>query len=87
MSMCEVGLPGINAWRLGELEQLARAAEPGVPPYELAARLAAVECTATRFSAIQIAISVGAASSGFCFLNGAGGFELIAAGVGGTAFR
>ena len=84
MSMCEVGPPGINAWRIGELEQLVRAAEPGISPGGLIARLIEIEAARPRFSAAQIAIAIGAASAGFAFLNGSGVLEMIAAGVGGA---
>src|SRR5690349_13433338 len=43
MSMCEVGPPGINAWRISEFEQLVRAAEPGISPSGLIAKLKEIE--------------------------------------------
>jgi uncharacterized membrane protein YjjP (DUF1212 family) len=84
MAMREIGPPGINAWRIGELEQLARTAGPGVAPREIAAKIAEIESTPPRHSAAPIAAAIGLASGGFAFLNGAGPAEMIAAGIGGT---
>src|SRR5690242_14531324 len=35
MAMREIGPPGINAWRIGELEQLARTAGADLGPHEI----------------------------------------------------
>ena len=82
-TMREIGPPGINAWRIAELEQLAKTAAPGLAPREIAVRLSEIESTTPRYSGVQIAAAVGAASGGFAFLNGAAVPELIAAAIGG----
>lgn len=82
-TMREIGPPGINAWRIAELEQLARTVGPGDMPRDIAARLAKIESTAPRYSTVTIATAVGAASAGFAFLNGAATREMIAAAIGG----
>ena len=82
-AMREIGPPGINARRIAELEQLAKAAGPGLAPREIAIKLSEIESTMPRYSSVQIAAAVGAASGGFAFLNGAAVPELIAAAIGG----
>ena len=82
-TMREIGPPGINAWRIAELEQLARTVGPRPAPRDVAARLAKIESTVPRYSSVPIATAVGAASAGFAFLNGAGTREMIAAAIGG----
>jgi uncharacterized membrane protein YjjP (DUF1212 family) len=84
MAMRELGPPGINAWRIGELEQLARTAGPELTPREIATKLAEIESTPPRHSAALIAAAIGVASAGFAFLNGAGPVEMTAAGIGGA---
>jgi uncharacterized membrane protein YjjP (DUF1212 family) len=81
--MRETGLPGVNAWRIAELERLARAAPSGVAPGEVAAKLSAIELTPPLYSALQIAAAVGVASGAFALLNGCGVLEVIAAALGG----
>lgn len=75
----EIGPPGINTSRIAELEQLAKTAAPGLEPREIAVKLSEIESATPRYSVVQIAAAVGAASSGFAFLNGAAVPELIAA--------
>jgi uncharacterized membrane protein YjjP (DUF1212 family) len=82
-AMREIGPPGVNAWRIGELEQLAKTVGPGIAPREIAARLAKIDSAAPRYSAVQIAAAIGVASGGFAFLNGGAAPEMIAAGIGG----
>ena len=82
-AMREIGSPGINASRIAELEQLARTAAPGVAPREIAVKLSEIESATPRYSSVQIAAAVGAASAGFAFLNGAAVPELIAVAIGG----
>jgi uncharacterized membrane protein YjjP (DUF1212 family) len=84
MAMREIGPPGINAWRIGELEQLARTAKPDLAPHDIAASVAEIESTPPRHSATSIAAAIGLASAGFAFLNGAGPVEMISAGIGGA---
>jgi uncharacterized membrane protein YjjP (DUF1212 family) len=79
----EIGPSGINAWRIAELEQLAATAGPKLAPREISVKLSEIEATMARYSNMQIAAAVGAASGGFAFLNGAGLPELIAATISG----
>jgi uncharacterized membrane protein YjjP (DUF1212 family) len=79
----EVAPPGINAWRLGALEQLARSAAPGVTAPELAERIAAIEAEPPLYSMAQTAAAIGVASGAFSYLNGGNALEVIAAIVGG----
>jgi len=79
----EIGPPGINAWRIGELEQLAKTAEPGLAPRDIAARLTDIESAPPRYSHAHVAAAIGVASGAFAFLNGAGAPEMIAAAIGG----
>ena len=81
-AMREIGPPGINAWRIGELEQLAKGAGSGLTPHGIAARLAEIEAAPVRYAGAQIAIAVGMASGSFAFLNGAAAREMAAAATG-----
>jgi len=81
--MREIGPSGINAWRIAELEQFAATAGPKLAPSEISVKLSEIEATMARYSNMQIAAAVGAASGGFAFLNGAGVPELVAATIGG----
>jgi uncharacterized membrane protein YjjP (DUF1212 family) len=82
-AMRDVGPPGINTWRIGELEQLAKTMGPGLKPREIAAKLAQIESASPRYSNAQMAAAIGVASGGFAFLNGAGAAEMLAAAIGG----
>jgi len=84
-AMLEVGPQGINTWRIGELERLAKSAAPGLAPRDLTARLAEIEATPSRYSQALLAVAIAAASSGFAFVNGAAIVEIVAAGLGGGA--
>jgi uncharacterized membrane protein YjjP (DUF1212 family) len=75
---------GVNAWRIGALEQLARDTRPGMTPQELAAKLATVEAEPPIYSMAQIVAAVGAASGAFCYLNGGDILEIVAAMTGGS---
>jgi uncharacterized membrane protein YjjP (DUF1212 family) len=81
--MREIGLPGINASRIAELEQLARTMGSESAPREIAAKLAEIESMAPRYSRMQIAAGVGMASAAFAFLNGAATPEMLATALGG----
>jgi uncharacterized membrane protein YjjP (DUF1212 family) len=81
--MREIGPPAINVWRIAELVRLARTLGPQPAPHEIATKLAEIESTAPRYSVLQIAAAVGAASAGFAFINGAAAPEMIAAAIGG----
>jgi uncharacterized membrane protein YjjP (DUF1212 family) len=78
----EIGPPGINAQRISELEKLVRTTGPGVSPRDFVIKLAEIDSTPPRYSRAQIATAIGAASSGFAFLNGGAAREMIAAGIG-----
>jgi uncharacterized membrane protein YjjP (DUF1212 family) len=82
-TMREIGAPGVNASRIAELEQLAKALGPGSAPGEIAAKLEDIEATKPLYSSAQIAAAVGVASGGFAFLNGAATVEMAAAAIGG----
>ena len=81
--MREIGSPGINAWRIAELEQLAKTAGPELAPREIEVKLSEIESTMPRYSGVQLAAAIGAASGSFAFLNGAAVPELVAATIGG----
>jgi uncharacterized membrane protein YjjP (DUF1212 family) len=81
--MREIGPPGINVWRIAELEQFAKAAGPGLAPRDIGVRLLEIESATPRYSGAQIAAAVGVASGGFAFLNGAAVPELVVAAIGG----
>src|SRR5262245_65908027 len=70
-AMREVGAPEINAWRIGELERLARTAEPGLAPSKIAATLDEIESAPPLYSHALLAVAIGGASGGVAYLNGA----------------
>jgi uncharacterized membrane protein YjjP (DUF1212 family) len=80
----EIGPPRINATRISALEHLAKTAGLGLPPREIAIKLAEIESTAPRYSSVQTAVAVGLVSGAFAFLNGAAPPELIATAIGGA---
>jgi uncharacterized membrane protein YjjP (DUF1212 family) len=80
----EVAPLGINAWRLGALEHLAREARPGPTARELAAKLAEIEAQQPVFPLGVTAVAVGIASGAFSYLNTGGVLEVVAAFVGGA---
>jgi uncharacterized membrane protein YjjP (DUF1212 family) len=82
--MREIGPSGTNAWRIGELEALARTLGPEPAPRDIAARIAAIEATPPRHAGALIVAALGLASGAFAFLNGAGAPEMIAAALGGA---
>ena len=77
----EIGPPGINVWRIAELEQLAK--KPVSMPGEIAVRLEDIELAKPLYSSVQISAVVGLASGAFAFLNGAAAPEMISAAMGG----
>jgi len=81
--MRNIGPPGINAYRIAELERLAKSLVSGASPGEIAEKLAGIEATPPLYSSIPIAVAVGAASGGFAFLSGAAMPEMAAAAIGG----
>jgi uncharacterized membrane protein YjjP (DUF1212 family) len=83
-AMREIGPPAVNVSRIGELEQLATTAGSGLEPRGIVRTLAKIESEPPAYPAWLIALAVGAASSGFAFINGSAGFELIAAAIAGA---
>ena len=86
----EVSPPGINAWRIGALERLARTRRPDLAPKDLAADLDAIEAVPPIHSIITVAGAIGLASGAFSYLNGGdmlGTGAAIAAGGLGQAAR
>ena len=86
----EVSPPGINAWRIGALERLARTRRPDLAPKDLAADLDAIEAVPPIHSIITVAVAIGLASGAFSYLNGGdmlGTGAAIAAGGLGQAAR
>ncbi len=81
----EVDSLGIDAWRLGALERLARDSKPGLAPATLAAQLNAIEATTALRSILVVAVAVGFASGAFGYLNGGGLPAVLAAFVAGGA--
>jgi len=81
--MRAIGPPGVNAWRIGELEQLARVVSPSTASHEIAARLTGIESAPPLYSTMQIAVAIALASGSFAFLNGVGLPEMTAAAIGG----
>jgi len=65
----EVSPPGINAWRIGALERLARTRRPDLAPKDLAADLDAIEAVPPIHSIITVAAAMGLASGAFSYLN------------------
>lgn len=85
VSMTRVlGPPGINAVRIGQLEQLAEALAPGASSHEISTRLREIDSTKPLYSRAQIAIAIGLASGSFAFLNGVGWSGIVAVAAGGA---
>ncbi len=83
IGMREVGCLGINAWRIAELERLARTAEPALSLAEITTKLVEIESARSLYSRAQTATTIGVASGAFAFLNGSAAPEMIAAAIGG----
>jgi uncharacterized membrane protein YjjP (DUF1212 family) len=79
----EIGPLGVDASRIGALEQLARNSRPGMTPQELATGLAAIEAAPPLYPLPATLAAVGVASGAFCYLNGGDLLEMVAAMVGG----
>jgi uncharacterized membrane protein YjjP (DUF1212 family) len=82
-AMCEIGHPGVNVRRIGELEQLVKSLGPGIGIQEIAAGIVRIEAIPALYSSVQIAAAVGMASGAFAFLNGAALPEMVATAIGG----
>ena len=84
----EVAPIGINAWRIGAVEKLAVAAEAGISPVGLRARLDAIEAVPAIHGLLTTALGVAAASGAFSYVNGGGPVEvvgsMVAGGIGQT---
>ena len=79
----EIGPPGVNADRIGALENLAARLKPGSAPNEIACSLADIESKPALYGVAWVSAAVGPACGGFAFLNGCGPPEIIAASLGG----
>jgi uncharacterized membrane protein YjjP (DUF1212 family) len=79
----EIGVPGVNAARIGALENLAGSAKPGIAPEAIASGIAKIETTPPLYDSAWISAAVGPACGGFAFLNGCGLPEIVAASLGG----
>jgi uncharacterized membrane protein YjjP (DUF1212 family) len=80
-----IGPPAVNAARIADLAQLARAAGPETSSGQIDARLSKIESAPSLYSAAQISAAIALASGSFAFLNGAGAVEFSAAALGGAA--
>lgn len=84
------GPPGIDAWRLGALERLARDAKEDLTTRTLAADLDAIAAAEPLRPAVVVSLAVGVASGAFAYLNGgnpSGVFAAFAAGSLGQLLR
>jgi len=79
-----VGPPGINAWRISELEKLSKEGGPHATARDVAARVAKIGSQPPQYSGAQLAGAIGLASGSFAFLNGAGAPEMTAAAISGA---
>lgn len=84
-AMRGIGSPVLNVRGIGELEDIARTAKPGVAISTIEERLAKVEASPPLYSRAQLAGAVALASGAFAFLNGAGAIEMIATAIAGGA--
>jgi uncharacterized membrane protein YjjP (DUF1212 family) len=82
IGMRDVGPAGMNAWRIVELDRLARTAEPGLTPAQITAKLVEIGSARLLYSPVQTATTIGIASGAFAFLNGSAAPEMIAAAIG-----
>lgn len=67
---CEIGPPGINAWRIAALEKLAHQSNGGLTSDALASELDVLEAVPPLRSIATVAIAIGLASGAFSYLNG-----------------
>lgn len=85
---CDVGAPGINADRIGQLEWLTETSQPGLTVPVLARDLDAIDRTPGLHALPTVAIAIGLASAAFSYLNGgdmlATGAAVVAGAVGQT---
>jgi uncharacterized membrane protein YjjP (DUF1212 family) len=82
--VAEIAPIGINAFRIGALEALARAAEPGATAGAIGARLDVIERARPLHPLLLTAVAVGAASGAFSYLNDGGPIEILASALAGT---
>lgn len=75
---CDVGAPGINAARIGALERLAEASQPGLTVQALTQELDTIEKAPGLHALPTVAIAIGLASAAFSYLNGG---DLLATGA------
>jgi uncharacterized membrane protein YjjP (DUF1212 family) len=79
----EVAPLGVNAWRIGALDRLARSSEPGLTSTRLAADLDAIDANPALRSIATVAVAIGLASGAFSYLNGGDALGTAAAVVAG----
>jgi len=76
----EIEPHGVNARRIGALQQLAETVGPGTTPRDIAAKITAIEAAPPRFSHVETA-AAGVACGAFAFLNDGGLPEVITAAI------
>lgn len=79
----EVAPLGVNAWRIGALERLARSVSSGISAGAIGVKLNAIEAARPLHSSAIMAAAGGAACGAFSFLNGGGALEVFASLVSG----
>jgi uncharacterized membrane protein YjjP (DUF1212 family) len=84
-SVGEIAPIGINAWRIGALDRLARASRPGLAPARLGADLDAIEAKPALHSLATMALAIGLASAALSYLNGGDTLGTATAAVAGSA--
>ena len=82
-TMRAITSPVPNAWRIAQLEEIARATEANAGCAEIRAQLAAIEAARPLYSGAETVAAIALASGSFAFLNGAGSLEMIATAIGG----
>ncbi|HUA76852.1 MAG TPA: threonine/serine exporter family protein, partial [Acetobacteraceae bacterium] len=80
----EIAPIGVNAFRIGALEDVARAAGPGTSAAAIAQQLDAIERTTPLHPLLVTAIAVGAACGAFSYLNDGGPIEIFASALAGA---
>jgi uncharacterized membrane protein YjjP (DUF1212 family) len=84
-SVCEIAPIGINAWRIGALDRLARSSESGLTPVRLGADLDAIAATPALHLMLTVPVAIGLASAAFSYLNGGDALGTAAAALAGGA--
>jgi uncharacterized membrane protein YjjP (DUF1212 family) len=79
----EIAPIGINAWRIGALDRLARSSASGLTPAGLTRDLDTIEATPVLHSIFTVALAIALASGAFSYLNGGDALGTAAAAVAG----